>query len=77
MARAFRFSLLYVLILRVVLWLYDGIVFLRSYSQIQNYEYAAMIGQLVLVFVLYGGVAFLCSELTQWFFGRLYGRTDE
>lgn len=76
-SRAFRFSLLYVLILRVGLWFLDVIDFVGSYSKIQVSEYAAMAGQLVTVLVLYGGIAFLFSELTQWFFSRVYGKAEE
>ncbi|MBE6569838.1 MAG: hypothetical protein E7658_06450 [Ruminococcaceae bacterium] len=77
MENAFRLSLLYVLILRLGLWLYDVIDFLRTYDQVQNYEYASMAGQLALVFVLYGGAAYLFAELTQWLFGKTHGRIPE
>lgn len=75
-SRAFRFSLLYVLILRILIWLYDVVDFVRSYSQIQNYEYASMAGQLIYVLVLYGGAAFLFSELVLWFLSRTHGKCE-
>jgi len=77
MARTFRQSLLYVLILRIVIWAIDAVDFISNYSDIQSYEYASMAGQFVFTLVLYGGVAFLLSELVQWWFGRLYGMLEE
>jgi len=65
------------LILRIVIWAIDAVDFISNYSDIQSYEYASMAGQFVFTLVLYGGVAFLLSELVQWWFGRLYGMLEE
>ena len=72
--RAYRQSLLYVLILRLIIWAADAADFMISYQDIQSYEYASMVGQFIFTLVFYGLAAFLFSELVQGCFSRLFGK---
>ena len=61
-ADALRFSLLWQLVARVGMEVYNILTFTSSYTDITAAEVSSMVGYLLYAVILYGGVAFLAEE---------------
>lgn len=62
LAAALRFSLLWQLVARVGMEVYNILTFTSSYTDITAAEVSSMVGYLLYAVILYGGVAFLAEE---------------